>query len=1136
MNQRNRQLYEFGPYPFLFAIRLRTRQLGLVMILLLAVGIRTRPAGAQVLYGTVVGNVQDESGAVVPGVTVAITSKDTGQRRETITNELGNYSFPNLLPGIYEIRATLQRFSTFNKTNLSVSTNNVTRVDAQMKVGKITEVVSVKADATILQTDTASVRGEFSAKEILTASLNVYRNYQALLNLIPGTTPGRFQNANTDTPALALTTNVNGTARNNNNTRLDGATNVYIWLPHHAVYVAPSETIHEVSISTANFDAEQGLAGGAAISVVTKSGTNEFHGSAFAYHDNHLFRAKNYFHPNELGNNKPKALRNIDGATFGGPIKRDRLFFFGGWEGLCERVVKDGRFTVPTADQRRGDFSAYSVKIYDPATGEVNGTGRVQFQDVGKFNVIPAGRIHPIARKLQGLIPFPNLPGTANNYYSSGTQIFDRDNFDAKINWSRTSAHQIWGKFSLMRAKVTGQFALGEAGGPCLCAGLPGTGDTKVYVATLGHTWTLGSNFIVDGNLGFTRMDQTVLGPDFGQNFGLEVLGIPGTNGPDGRQSGKPRFDITGYTSLGNPWTNIFRNDQSFTGTTNVSKIRGAHEFRFGFDLVRHELNHWEPGLIPPLPRGGFLFTAGITSRPPEAPNQFNAHAAFLLGLPFRVGKTLQFELLTTREWQFGWYFRDRWQATRNLTVTLGLRYELFPLMKRADRGIERIDFANSTGPDLKVLIGGRGNIPDNTGVTTSKKLLAPRIGLAYRLHDATVIRSGYGITYDPMPFGRPLLGFYPLTIAQTFVSTLPGATSLTPYLPLDKGIPAFDGPDISSGVVALPPTVEMRTPYEAPFHRGYIQSWNLIVEHKLRGDFVVDVGYIGTQTTHQLADLNINAAEPGGGTAGQPLFAKYQRTANTLQWDGWLSANYHALQIALNRRLARGLFVKGAYTFSKAMNWTDDTGWSGLMFNAPSALHRNRARAGYDIPHILQLGFAAELPFGKGKRLARSDGVASVLLGNWQVNGIFSAVSGRPFTVLAFDTSLNAPGNSQSADLVKLEVKKLGGIGSAVPAVPHQPYYDPSAFAPVTQVRFGTTGRNFLRGPGYANLDFSLFRAFPITERFKWEIRVEAFNLTNTPHFNNPNNNVSVPGNFMIITSALDDQRQFRFGARFTF
>jgi hypothetical protein len=401
------------------------------------------------------------------------------------------------------------------------------------------------------------------------------------------------------------------------------------------------------------------------------------------------------------------------------------------------------------------------------------------------------------------------------------------------------------------------------------------------------------------------------------------------------------------------------------------------------------------------------------------------------------------------------------------------------------------------------------------------------------------VIRSGYGLTYDPMPFARPLRGFYPLTIAQTFVNLTPGAhPTRTPFQALDKGIPAFSGPDLSTGKVLLPGTVNMRSPYADKIHRGYIQSWNLFVERKLPGDFIVDVGYVGTQTTHQLNTLNINAAPaPGLGRNGQPLFAKYGRSTTTFLWDGFTSAHYHAMQVALNRRLSRGLFVKGAYTWSKAINMVDDTGTDGLpLFNAPSQIIRNRARAGYDIPHNFQFGFAAEFPFGKGKKWAQ-DGVAGALLGNWQVNGVLSLVSGRPFTVTASDTSLNAPGNSQTADLVKSKVEKLGGIGTAVAGVPDGRYFDPTAFANVTAVRFGTTGRNILRGPGLENLDLSLFRVFSITERFKIEFRAESFNFTNTPHFNNPNSSVTA-NNFMVITSTNTNfpERQFRFGLKLTY
>ena len=272
-----------------------------------------------------------------------------------------------------------------------------------------------------------------------------------------------------------------------------------------------------------------------------------------------------------------------------------------------------------------------------------------------------------------------------------------------------------------------------------------------------------------------------------------------------------------------------------------------------------------------------------------------------------------------------------------------------------------------------------------------------------------------------------------------------------------------------------------------------------------------------------------MNAAQqPGTGQAGRPHFARHGRTAQTLLFQGYLSANYHSLQLALNRPFRGGFFLKGAYTFSKAINFTDEDGWASVGWHAPSVFSRNRAPAGYHIPQILQLGFSYALPLGRGKRLA-TDGVGAAVLGGWQVNGVFSSYQGRPFTVSASGASLNMPGNSQTADQVKPIVERLGAIFDT-------PFYDPAAFRPVTEVRFGTSGRNILRGPGVVNLDMSLFREFRLAERWRLELRTEAFNLTNTPHFSNPAANASVPASFMRITSATRDERQFRFGLRLSF
>ncbi|MFN7622682.1 MAG: TonB-dependent receptor domain-containing protein, partial [Acidobacteriota bacterium] len=459
----------------------------------------------------------------------------------------------------------------------------------------------------------------------------------------------------------------------------------------------------------------------------------------------------------------------------------------------------------------------------------------------------------------------------------------DRNNYDVKVNWNRNENHQIWGKFSHMRALVVGNFALGAAGGGTLGAGGSGKGTTTSYVYTAGHTLTLGSGLLVDGNFSYTQRKHNTIPPDYGTNFGLDTLRIPGTNGPDIRQSGIPQFFFSTYSGLGNQngWSPVERDERSYTFTQNVTKLSGNHDLRFGVDIVKHLLDHWQPE-IGVGPRGGFSFSGNSTTlNGGPGPNQFNSLASFLLGMPNVVSKSLQYETMTTREWQMGFFVRDRWQATRNLTLTLGLRYELFPMMNRADRGIERLDLnspvvrnaAGQPNGTMTVLIGGRGSNPNDLGVGSSKKLFAPRVGFAYRLGDDTVIRGGYGLTYDPMPFGRPLRGFYPLTIAQDFVATALDATANEVFTPwgftsaartpgLTVGIPAFGGPDLSTGRVSLPGTVQMRSPYEGTLNRGYIQSWNLMVERKLIKDIKIEVGYVGTGTRNQFGDLEINAAQ----------------------------------------------------------------------------------------------------------------------------------------------------------------------------------------------------------------------------------------------------------------------------------
>ena len=467
------------------------------------------------------------------------------------------------------------------------------------------------------------------------------------------------------------------------------------------------------------------------------------------------------------------------------------------------------------------------------------------------------------------------------------------------------------------------------------------------------------------------------------------------------------------------------------------------------------------------------------------------------------------------REWQFGWYGQDRWQVSSKLTVSLGLRYEYYPLMTRAGKGIERYDPTTNL-----VLLGGRGGQPDNVGITTSKKLFSPRLGIAYRLGENTVIRTGYGLNYDPIPFSRPLRGFYPLTINADTTSSNGYNYAAT----LASGIPPVVGPDLSSGAVPLPGDASERSPWAGLLHRGYIQSYNFTIERKLPLDMIGSAGYVGSHSVHLLADRDINAGYPGSGTTGLPYYQAYGRTAPTQMWDGYLSSEYNSMQLSLNKQFSKGLMLKGAYTWSHAIDYTDDDGWASVNWNWAPVFQRNRATAGFDRTQVFQLGWVYELPVGRGKQYLNS-GIVSKIVGGWQFSGIESAYTGTPFTVTAPGSSLNAPDNLQTADQIA-PVQLLGNIGTA------GQYYSPASFAAVTGVRFGNSGRNILRSPGVWNTDVSVLRVFPIRERLEAQFRTEFYNLPNTSHFSGVSSTDITSADFARITSSFGE-RNIRFAFR---
>lgn len=1064
-------------------------------------------AAAQGLYGSVVGTVQDGSGGRIPGATVEIVNRETNLVLTTVSNETGSYTFTNVLPGMYDVKVTLQGFKEFKDQQVPVTAGSISRVDAKLEVGRLSESVTVQSEPALLKTDKADTGAEFTGKEVTDLPLPDFRNYQSLLDLVPGSTPSDFQNAEIDTPARALQTTINGTNPNTNSTRVDGATNQFTWLPHHTLYVAPAETIAAINVTTGSFSADQGLAGGAAVAVVTKSGTNQLRGSAFGFYTDQRLRARSYF---AKRNNTPKSPTNhhIDGFTLGGPIVRDKVFYFGAFEGQYRNTEAETLYTVPTAKMRSGDFSeAFNANgslqlIYDPLTGDLDGRGRTPFAG----NVVPADRINAIAKLINAFYPLPNAPGTSSNFFKEVVSTFDRNQYDVKINWNRSRSHQIWGKLGVMDATVSNLNKLAFDGG--------GLGKTKTWVGTVGQTFTPSRSLVIDSTVGYSLLDQGGHGPDYGTNYGLE-LGIPGTNGPDPRQSGMPVF-ANGMSALGSTenWAPYTRFDPTYTTALNVTRIARAHTLRFGGAIDRQLLNHWQPE-VGVGPRGRLDSSGNLSALrgATQQPNLFNQYASFLLGLTSQVQKSYQWETMRTREWRFGFYVGDRWQH-KNLTLDLGVRYEYFPMVTRANgRGVERLDLAT-----MDVLLGGVGDVPRDVGLKTSKTDFAPRLGIAWRVNPSTVVRSGYGLTYNPLPFARPLRGFYPLTIANTWVSL----NTWQPYGTLQQGIPEFTGPASGQSRVALPSTATMRTPDPNNVRRGYIQSWNVSIERRLPLEMSVNAAYVGTKTTRGFADLELNVSPPGGGEQGRTFFAQFGRTASTTLWGGILRNQYHSMQLQLNRPFKKGLLLRGAYTLGKTLNMADQDGWVSVLFNSPEVFDRNYAPAGFDRRHTFTIAYAYQLPFGHAGRTT----ALNALVKDWQLNGTLAAYSGTPFTVTASNSSLDQRGNQQTAD----EVREPARVGTG----PDHPFYDPTSWAPVTERRYGTSGRNAYYGPGRWNYNMSVFRTFLLQGRTRLQFRLEGFSVTNHPQWGNPIASIT-DSRFMRIVSATG-ARSVRAGLRLEF
>ncbi|TAM81888.1 MAG: TonB-dependent receptor [Acidobacteria bacterium] len=1183
---------------------------------------------AQVLYGSVAGTVTDQSGAVVPGAAITIVNDNTSLTRNTTTGSAGDYRLTDLPAGTYTLTVNASGFKPVKQTAINVTVGSVNQQNVQLSIGAVTQEVTVSGAAATLQTQEANVHTTISNYAVQNLPLNIYHNFQSVELLSPGVVSlSGFQdfgypNALADTPDRSFAINTNGLPQHINTSRVDGATDVFLWLPDHMVIIPPASTVEEVNVQTANFNVQKGLTAGAATDVITKSGTNAFHGNIYGYHTDAALDAQNALVHTDSGK-KPKNIQNNDGAAIGGPIVKNKVFFFGNWDGYFQRQNAADQNLIPPMDMRNGDYSAYlgaplfnsagspitvctstatgpgpnvqlrEGMVFDPTTGNPNtGAGRCAFQN----NMIPANRMYQGSTNFWQLMA-PYTPNTAVvGPFNETTSINDtrlrssnwnRNIYTGKVDFNISDRQTIWGKYTLQKALLNDGTDYGVAGQ----GGGTGITDDTAQTVTIGHNWTAKSNLVLTGHIGFTRMGETNTTSDFGKPYGQSVLGLVNSNTPSGdvRYTGMPGIQFNdNWTTLGTnqSWEPVERNDWQLTLDENATWIKNKHTIVFGFDAAHNHMNHWQPEIVC-CPRGNvitsdyntFLNYAGdgsaVTlfdgSGTPLGfnPGPWNTIAAFNLGLSSEVQNGQQFIKATNKDWQEALYIGDTFRVTSKLTVDAGVRWEYFPLITRD--GVSKFEVYNTATNQL--YLGGLGNHDthlNNTalGVTSSKALFAPRLGIAYQFNDKTVFRAAYGMTYDTLPLERPLRGFWPYTIgADDFVALSGVSSAVTQYLPfstfnattnsvnnipgspvtstgLFEGVPLIGAPTgFESGVITPPGDVTIGTLAPGDFKRGYVQFWNFTVERKLPGNFLLNVGYVGNHLAHEFNGRQVQAAPLGSGSDGQPLFAAFGRTGDTYLFNGYLDSHYNSLQVSVNRQVTNGLFIQGAYTYSKVIGYMDDEGWeNGLYFNCtPNSLmpngcqSLNRHTLSFDRTHVLKMAFIYDLPFGAGQKYATT-GAASAVLGGWQLNGIVSGLSGSPLFPSQDSSFLNTPWTSQVPDFT-------GTLNMTKGRGPGEQWFNTTAFTPIETVQIGNSGRglSWLRGPGLMQLDLSLFRTFKLTERFKLKARAEMLNFTNTPHWFNPDTGCSITtvgvcgGSLGQITGAFG-QRILQLGAEVDF
>ena len=1110
-------------------------------------------AAAQVATGSIVGTVTDSSGQVAPGAQVTIREINRNTTTTLVTDGSGIYTAPFLVPGTYEVRVEIQGFKTWTRPGIVLQVTDRVRVDVALEVGGVTEATTVIASAPVVRTDSSEVGTVIEEMAIKELPLNG-RNFAALVYLAPGITPGQagenLSGASTFNPRGASNFNALGSQANSNAWLIDGIDNNEFTF--NTLIVMPSvEQVREFKVLTGVFSAEFGRGAGV-VSVSTKSGANQLRGTVFEYLRNDAFDARNFFvrkTPQADGTLLKDPVPPLDRHQFGGALGgalvipglydgHSRTFFFADYAGIRERRGVTTVNTVPTAATRLGDFSNYRdrsgnlIPIYDPLTTRLDAQGRV-IRDPFPNNIIPANRIHPVGRNIASIYPLPNTAsGSFDNYISTPDRevtdnafsgrvdhrLSDTDSFFVRFNYGRFRLDAPQGQANCCLPtppEAASQFDLGP-----FVAGIQNTRLTTHGMA-FNYSKSLGKQLVNELRVGYAKTEPFTTQSDYGHNA-AESLGIRGINISQ-ITTGLPNIGVTNFTGLSGGPAFLPVNPSQFHYQVEdvLVWLKGRHQLKFGYRLV----DRAPSPMIHDNTRSAINFGTSFVNNP-LTNSGGTGLAAVLLGYYNNASRGFLLEEPKFKVVEHSLFMQDDFKVSNRFTVNAGLRYEIFRPPTEENNRLANFDYRT-----FRIVYAGEDGVSRAANKETKYLNLAPRLGLTYSLtNDArTVLRTGFGITYFPSPYAAGNLHHLnvPFVISQNVqheTNPLDFSRLRTIADPFPAIVPVK--PRTTAELIAANPRV---AGHSFENETAYAEQWHLGVERQLLSSLVLELEYVGSGQKHLVLCYNPNEVQPGPGSQdSRRLLQPIASVSNMLQCDPRNSSTYHAGTLRLQKRFADGVQFLVSHTYGKSLDYGGSAAsGGGAVGNGQTITDIDawHGPSGFDVRHRTSISYVFELPFGTGRRWMSGAGkVLQGVVGGWQLSGITTLTTGRPFSVtLQAGVNNNAPSWPD----------RIGSGTLDNPTV--DLWFNPADFVAPPPNTYGNAGRGILYGPGHVNFDTSLSKRFTLAGRANAEFRWDVFNLFNHPGFGFPNAAIGNPTAGRITTTIVDN-RSMQFALKMNF